>query len=217
MQAEKIRMGKTIEVTPTTTTVQQQNHSDFDLAVLDEDLLGISEEELDKQCDELFSDTPIKFRPRKNDVIDEMIAVYIRELGINIPIVWIKGSLYLIGSHRLNCELKGDQLILRVGGGYNTFEEWVVHNQRYFQRMLVIYMIKSGESLEWVVDQLIAGRKIKNIHQEAKNQAQQDSKFRKSPSRQNSQHRIVGNQVVRQSTPPRMHSFRESKQLVRVP
>ena len=30
--------------------------------------------------------------------------------------------------------------------------------------MLVIHMIKSGESLEWVIEQLIAGKKIKNIH-----------------------------------------------------
>jgi hypothetical protein len=28
--------------------------------------------------------------------------------------------------------------------------------------MLVVYMIKSGESLEWVVEQLIANRKISN-------------------------------------------------------
>jgi hypothetical protein len=27
-------------------------------------------------------------------------------------------------------------------------------------RMLVIYMIKSGESLEWVVDQLVMNKKI---------------------------------------------------------
>ena len=30
--------------------------------------------------------------------------------------------------------------------------------------MLVIHMIKSGESLEWVVDSLKNGQKIKNIH-----------------------------------------------------
>jgi len=45
-----------------------------------------------------------------------------------------------------------------------VFPDWIVENQRYLQRMLVIYMIKSGESLEWVVEQLIAGNKIKNAY-----------------------------------------------------
>lgn len=131
--------------------------------------MGITEEEVDKQCDELFQSTPIKFKPRKNMIVDEMISLFIKTLGIKIPIIWIKANLYLIGSQRLTCEIKKDQLILRVGGGYQKFQEWVIQNHRYFMRMLVIYMIKSGESLEWVIEQLIQGKKIKNIHTEAKN------------------------------------------------
>ena len=33
----------------------------------DEELMGLSEAELDLQCDDLFADTPIPFRPRKDD------------------------------------------------------------------------------------------------------------------------------------------------------
>lgn len=29
--------------------------------------IGISQEELDEQCDELFKEAPIEFRPRKNN------------------------------------------------------------------------------------------------------------------------------------------------------
>ena len=39
----------------------------------DEDLLGLSEAELDMQCDDLFSDTPIKFIPRKDNQLDAAI------------------------------------------------------------------------------------------------------------------------------------------------
>jgi hypothetical protein len=42
--------------------------------------MGITEEELDQQCDELFSDTPIEFNPRKKDKIDMIIAAYIKQL-----------------------------------------------------------------------------------------------------------------------------------------
>ena len=87
----------------------------------DVDLLGISEEELDQQCDELFNEAPIEFKPRKDNEIDQMIARYITENNITIPIIWIKKDLYLIGSARLSCELKRDSLMLRVGGGYEKF------------------------------------------------------------------------------------------------
>lgn len=61
-----------------------------------------------------------------------MIARYIVEHSITIPIIWIKKDLYLIGSNRLSCELKRDTLMLRVGGGYEKFEEYVPKNLRYF-------------------------------------------------------------------------------------
>jgi len=144
----------------------------------DIDLLGISEEELDQQCDELFNEAPIEFKPRKDNEIDHMISRYIVEHSITIPIIWIKKDLYLIGSNRLSCELKRDTLMLRVGGGYEKFEEYVPKNLRYFQRILVIHMIKSGESLEWVVDALINGRKIRNINQQIQQEANYLSKFR---------------------------------------
>ncbi len=51
---------------------------------------------------------------------------------------------------------------MRVGGGYEKFEDYVPKNHRFFQRTLVVHMIKSGESLEAVVDNLIIGKKIKN-------------------------------------------------------
>lgn len=133
----------------------------------DIDLLGITEEELDMQCDELFSDEPITFVPRRNNAIDQRIKVFIVQYHLMIPVVHIKDRLYLIGCNRMTCELTRDQLMVRVGGGYERFEEYVPNQHRYFMRMLVVHMIKSGESLEWVIEQLIAGKRIKNIHLEA--------------------------------------------------
>lgn len=106
----------------------------------------------------------MKFKPRKGNKIDEKIRFYIQELDIKFPIVLIKDDLYLIGSERLNIKqnMHNDSLMVRVGGGYVKFEEHVLKQDRYYQRMLVVYMIKSGESLEWVVEQLIANKKITN-------------------------------------------------------
>ena len=83
----------------------------------------------------------------------------IKQLGITIPIMHIEKHLYLIGSQRSILELKRNFVMVRTGGGYEKFEEHVPKNHRFFQRQLVVHMIKSGESLEWVVDQIVAGKK----------------------------------------------------------
>jgi len=59
--------------------------------------------------------------------------------------------------HKVLCLLRGNQVILRVGGGYENFKTYIQKNKKYFERMLVILMIKSGESLEFVINALISG------------------------------------------------------------
>ena len=49
-------------------------------------LAGITEEELDQQCSDLFSSTPIKFLPRRSSDLDGAIAESIKELELKIPI-----------------------------------------------------------------------------------------------------------------------------------
>lgn len=49
------------------------NVGKIECAFGDEDLMGLSEAELDLQCDDLFADTPIKFRPRKDNALDAAI------------------------------------------------------------------------------------------------------------------------------------------------
>ena len=70
------------------------------------EMLGISQADIDQQCNDLFTETPIKFIPRKFNEIDEMIDLIIETQEITIPIIWIKGKLYLIGCNRLTLELK---------------------------------------------------------------------------------------------------------------
>ena len=52
--------------------------------------------------------------------------------------------------------------MVRVGASWVKFEEQVQKQDRYYQRMLVMHMIKSGESLEWVIEQIVANKKIHN-------------------------------------------------------
>lgn len=127
----------------------------------DIDQLGITEDELDAQCDELFGVAPIEFKARKGVEIDLMIQQAVREYGLTIPIVWIKEQLYLVGSSRSNLSIKRDKLMIKKGVSLEKFDEYVSKQQRNYQRTLVSYMIKSGESLEYVVEQLMNNKKIR--------------------------------------------------------
>jgi len=64
-----------------------------------DDMMGLTEEELDQQCHDLFgSDAPIPFKPRKNDDMDQAIANLVDVYNVSIPVVHIKGKMYLIGT-----------------------------------------------------------------------------------------------------------------------
>jgi hypothetical protein len=45
-----------------------------------------------------------------------------------LPIVHVEGSQYLIGVRILNCEVAGDNVNIRVGGGYDTLRNYLVGN-----------------------------------------------------------------------------------------
>lgn len=103
--------------------------------------------------------------------------VHVSDAGMNIT----KANLYLVGSQRITINIQRDKLMCRVGGGYEEFGEYLLRNHRQEERKLVILMIKTQESLEWVVSALIAGRKqIRNVLKENNEAAQKEMKKSRS-------------------------------------
>lgn len=91
----------------------------------DFDLLGFSEQEIDLQCAQLFASDPIQFKPRRGNELDEKVAEQLQLLETKIPVLWIKADLYLIGCKKFNLSIKRDLLLIKVGGGFEKFEEYV--------------------------------------------------------------------------------------------
>ena len=60
-------------------------------------MLGLDEDEVAQRVDELFSQAPFKFKPRKKEEIDKSLAEHIEDMDIKIPVVWVKKYDYLIG------------------------------------------------------------------------------------------------------------------------
>ena len=44
------------------------------------------------------------FVPRKGEKVDHELKRMVDELNITIPIVWIKGTLYLVGVNKIHLE-----------------------------------------------------------------------------------------------------------------
>lgn len=52
---------------------------------------------------------------------------------------------------------------MRVGGGFSRFDEYIPNNHKLIEKTLLMNMIKSKESLEWVCDALMRDKRIPQI------------------------------------------------------
>jgi len=86
------------------TTVADDSKDFVENEFIDDEIndLGLSEDDLEDQMDDLFKDSPIEFRPRKFNNFDQMIANTLGQLGSPIPVVAVSGTLYVVGSHVVN-------------------------------------------------------------------------------------------------------------------
>lgn len=62
-------------------------------------------------------------------------------------------------------------------------------NAKHLQRMLVIFMIKTGESLDWVLDQLANGKKIADLSPSLTQKEGFDQRLEKASPRRPSPYR----------------------------
>jgi len=69
----------------------------------------------------------------------------------------------LIGTTKVILQFKSDFLMIKVGGGYEKFDEYIPNNHKFFERSLLIQMVKSQESLEWVCYALMNDQRISSI------------------------------------------------------
>ena len=69
----------------------------------------------------------------------------------------IQEELYLVGAKRVKVSMRDGQVLCRIGGKMQNLKEYVKEHGQFFKRTLVISMIKSGEDLQSVVDDLKLG------------------------------------------------------------
>ena len=59
--------------------------------------------------------------------------------------------------------MKEDKMMVRVGGGYFKFDEYIPQNEQFHKRTLLMHMIKSKLSLEDVCEAIMNDHPIPHI------------------------------------------------------
>jgi prefoldin subunit 5 len=65
------------------------------------------------------------FKPKKGDELDEMLAAIMAKLGCTVPIKRLGEGYYLFGTRKIYAKILNGKLVVRVGGGYMIFEEFI--------------------------------------------------------------------------------------------
>lgn len=75
----------------------------------------------------------------------------------SVPVRHVEESNYLIGVKIVKAEITGPNVVLRVGGGFETIEMFIERYRNESIREIVTLQRQHKKSLSWVIDQYVAG------------------------------------------------------------
>ena len=65
------------------------------------------------------------YKAVQGDEVDELLAKYINEMQISVPIRRLEFGYYLFGTRKIYAKVMNGKLVVRVGGGYSSFTEFI--------------------------------------------------------------------------------------------
>jgi len=65
------------------------------------------------------------YKAVQGDEVDELLAKYINEMEIQLPIRRLEFGYYLFGTKKIYAKVMNGKLVVRVGGGYMSFTEFI--------------------------------------------------------------------------------------------
>ncbi len=99
----------------------------------------------------------------EGDKIDEMIEAFVRDFKVKLPINRIENSKYLFGMKLFNAKIINGILMVRVGGGYMTMEEFVEKNSNKEILNIRVKMAKEKKKLNKVISEALDKYKFKKF------------------------------------------------------
>ena len=122
----------------------------------------------------------IVYKSVKGDDIDERMASIINNYKVELAIIRIYEGKYLIGTEARQCTIKGSQCIVRVGGGYEALEHYLLRVQE--QEIEKIKKIMADQNKDYIevmkdlltkykAEQVVISNAIRVLQQQAVAQA----------------------------------------------
>lgn len=82
------------------------------------------------------------FKARKHNDLDVAIKILSELYPCNVPILHIEGNRYLIGDKIKCLAMQGDNVQLRVGGGWEALSTYLIMNAKNIEQHLALHMLK---------------------------------------------------------------------------
>jgi hypothetical protein len=65
------------------------------------------------------------YKPVKGDDVDELFAIHMNKASLNLPVKRLAPGKYLFGSKQILAKIINGKLVIRVGGGYMSADEFI--------------------------------------------------------------------------------------------
>jgi len=110
----------------------------------------------------LFKKT-IDYSAQLGNACDERLAELIKQYNIRMPIKMIEEGKYLMGTRIVSMQLDTNTVMVRVGGGYREFHEYVKCEEIELRR-LQIKIEQTGLTLDQLVRKMLNAARYKKFH-----------------------------------------------------
>lgn len=65
------------------------------------------------------------YKAIQGDQVDELLAKYINQMEVSVPVRRLEFGYYLFGTRKIYAKVLNNKLVVRVGGGYMSFAEFI--------------------------------------------------------------------------------------------
>lgn len=77
-----------------------------------------------------------------------------------MPISHIQKNLYLVGTQRLNCDEKFGNVFIKIGGGKQKLDAYLLKNEGSIQRQIIDLMVKHQIDIKELIELLKQNKKL---------------------------------------------------------
>lgn len=101
---------------------------------------------------------PIKYKATKGDAVDELMAHWINQYQLDVPLVRLDDKSvgeyrrYMFGTKKIQAKILNDKLVVKVGGGFMLITEFIeTYGQQEYDKMLAMQAQNPGMPLTHVM------------------------------------------------------------------